>query len=159
MSTTAPQPAQPSPAGDPTPSPTTEPTHWVLTLSCPDGPGIVHAVAGALAGLGGNITESQQFGDPLSGLFFMRVQVEAAASRETIEGALTPVADRFGMTWELDVVGRRVRTLLDGRADAGASEHVWDLRDGNGRPVSSGVYFVRLSTADASSGERVVVLR
>jgi hypothetical protein len=58
-----------------------------------------------------------------------------------------------------DLAGRRVRTLLDGRAAAGASEHVWDLRDGNGRPVSSGVYFVRLSTAEASSGERVVVLR
>jgi hypothetical protein len=58
-----------------------------------------------------------------------------------------------------DLAGRRVRTLLEGRAAEGASEHVWDLRDANGRPVSSGVYFVRLSTADASSGERVVVLR
>ncbi|MGH2571377.1 MAG: hypothetical protein ACRDGR_09135 [bacterium] len=58
-----------------------------------------------------------------------------------------------------DLGGRRVRTLLEGRAEAGGSEHVWDLRDMNGRPVSSGVYFVRLSTADASAGERVVVLR
>ncbi len=91
---------------------TTSPQHWVLTLSCPDRPGIVHAVAGALAGLGGNITESQQFGDPLSGLFFMRVQVEAAASRDEIVGALTPVTARFSMSWDLDVVGRRVRTLL-----------------------------------------------
>jgi formyltetrahydrofolate deformylase len=93
------------------PSPTA-PQHWVLTLSCPDGPGIVHAVAGALAGLGGNITESQQFGDPLSGLFFMRVQVEAAASRDELLAALGPVAAQFSMTWDLDVVGRRVRTLL-----------------------------------------------
>ena len=53
--------------------------HWVLTLSCPDRPGIVHAVAGLLAEHGGNITESQQFGDPSTGLFFMRVQVETAA--------------------------------------------------------------------------------
>ena len=50
-----------------------------LTLSCPDGPGIVHAVA-ARWPAGGNITESQQFGDPDTGLFFMRVQVEASAS-------------------------------------------------------------------------------
>src|SRR5665647_3080433 len=34
------------------------PTHWVLSLSCPDRPGIVHAVAGLLAEHGGNITES-----------------------------------------------------------------------------------------------------
>nr|WP_125773824.1 formyltetrahydrofolate deformylase [Antribacter gilvus] len=86
--------------------------HWVLTLSCPDRPGIVHAVAGVLAEHGGNITESQQFGDPVSGLFFMRVQVESGASREELEAALAPVAAEFTMTWHLDLVGRRVRTLV-----------------------------------------------
>ena len=90
----------------------TETTHWVLTLSCPDRSGIVHAVTGALAGLGGNITESQQFGDAGTGLFFMRVQVEAAASREALEGALSDAASEFAMTWRLDVVGRPVRTLV-----------------------------------------------
>jgi formyltetrahydrofolate deformylase len=89
-------------------------THRVLILSCPDRPGIVHAVAGLLAEHGGNITESQQFGDPLSGLFFMRVQVESAASRAELEAAMTELASRFAMTWELDVVGRPVRTLVMG---------------------------------------------
>jgi len=87
-------------------------THWILTLSCPDQPGIVHAVAGMLAEHGGNITESQQFGDPASGLFFMRVQVESAASRDELTAAMTQVAGTFRMTWTLDVVGRRIRTLL-----------------------------------------------
>ncbi|MFJ3403690.1 formyltetrahydrofolate deformylase [Promicromonospora sp. NPDC090134] len=87
-------------------------THWILTLSCPDQPGIVHAVAGMLAEHGGNITESQQFGDPTSGLFFMRVQVESTASREELTTAMTQVAGRFQMTWTLDVVGRRIRTLV-----------------------------------------------
>ena len=87
-------------------------THWILTLSCPDQPGIVHAVAGMLAEHGGNITESQQFGDPGSGLFFMRVQVESAASREELTAAMDQVAGHFGMTWTLDVVGRRIPTLI-----------------------------------------------
>ncbi|WP_250447107.1 formyltetrahydrofolate deformylase [Actinotalea sp. C106] len=87
-------------------------THWVLSLSCPDRPGIVHAVAGLLAELGGNITESQQFGDPHTGLFFMRVQVEAAASREVLDEALAVLAEEFSMTWTLDVAGRRMRTVL-----------------------------------------------
>lgn len=87
-------------------------THWILTLSCPDQPGIVHAVAGMLAEHGGNITESQQFGDPTSGLFFMRVQVESTASRDELTTAMTQVAGRFDMTWTLDVVGRRIRTLI-----------------------------------------------
>ena len=90
----------------------TRPTHWVLSLSCPDRPGIVHAVAGLLATHGGNITESQQFGDPLTGLFFMRVQVESAASRDELADALTTLADEFSMTWQLDVAGRRMRTVV-----------------------------------------------
>lgn len=93
-------------------------THWVLTLSCPDRPGIVHAVAGVLAELGGNITESQQFGDALSGLFFMRVQVTSSASREELVGPLTELAQRFAMDWELDVAGRPVRTLVLGSTAA-----------------------------------------
>jgi formyltetrahydrofolate deformylase len=84
----------------------------VLTLSCPDQPGIVHAVSGALASVGGNITESQQYGDPVSGSFFMRVQVMADVARDAIVQALTPVVSRFGMTWSLDTVGRPVRTLI-----------------------------------------------
>ncbi|MEZ0448450.1 formyltetrahydrofolate deformylase [Cellulomonas sp. ICMP 17802] len=93
-------------------------THWVLTLSCPDRPGIVHAVAGLLAEHGGNITESQQFGDPLSGLFFMRVQVTASTPRAELEAALTALGARFAMDWSLDVVGRPVRTLVMGSTAA-----------------------------------------
>ena len=88
------------------------PRSYSLTLSCPDRPGIVHAVAGLLASHGGNITESQQFGDPLTGLFFMRVQVETTTERAELARALTALADEFGMTWQLDVAGRRMRTVL-----------------------------------------------
>ena len=90
----------------------TQQSHRVLTLSCPDRPGIVRAVAGMLADNGGNITESQQFGDPDSGRFFMRVQVEGAASEETLGRAMSALAEEFAMTWTLDVVGRPVRTLV-----------------------------------------------
>ncbi|WP_407341508.1 formyltetrahydrofolate deformylase [Pengzhenrongella phosphoraccumulans] len=93
-------------------------THWVLILSCPDRPGIVHAVAGLLAERDGNITESQQFGDPLSGQFFMRVQVEAAATRAELTQALLALAKRFEMTWKLDIVGRPIRTLVMGSTAA-----------------------------------------
>ena len=86
--------------------------HLVLSLSCPDRPGIVSAVAGLLADHGGNITESQQFGDPSTGLFFMRVQVQTAAPRTELEAALAELAGRFSMEWQLDVVGRPMRTLI-----------------------------------------------
>ncbi|MCJ7826775.1 MAG: formyltetrahydrofolate deformylase [Demequinaceae bacterium] len=87
-------------------------TAWVLSLSCPDGPGIVHAVTGVLADHGGNITESQQFGDPDTGLFFMRVEVTSPAPRDELAVALAPLAKRFSMEWNLDISGRPVRTLV-----------------------------------------------
>ncbi|MDR0432873.1 MAG: formyltetrahydrofolate deformylase [Bifidobacteriaceae bacterium] len=84
----------------------------VLSLSCPDGPGIVHAVTGAIASVDGNIVESQQFGDPTSGRFFMRVQMEAVADPPALRAALQPTAERFSMEWNLDTVGRPMRTLI-----------------------------------------------
>jgi len=93
-----------------------ETTQWVLTLSCIDGPGIVHAVSGAVVAAGGNIDESQQSMSKDTGRFFMRLQVEAVAQQETFEqrfaDALAPVTRRYNMTWRLDTVGRPVRTLL-----------------------------------------------
>ena len=89
-----------------------EATHWVLNLSCPDQPGIVHAVTGLLAEHGGNITESQQFGDLDTQLFFMRVQVTSSATRDDLVPALEALAEQFSMNWHLDVVGRPVRTLI-----------------------------------------------
>ena len=87
-------------------------THWVLTLVCADQPGIVHAISGAVVKAGGNITESQQFSSDDTGRFFMRLQVQSAASRETFKAALAPVTAHYDMTWTLDVVGRPLRTLV-----------------------------------------------
>jgi formyltetrahydrofolate deformylase len=87
-------------------------THWIVTLICRDQPGIVHAVSGAIVEAAGNITESQQFSSDDTGTFFMRLQVESSASREAFEAALAPVTDRYRMTWQLDVVGRPLRTLV-----------------------------------------------
>ena len=89
-----------------------DPTDWVLTLSCPDRPGIVAAVAGLIAERGGNITESQQFGDPETGQFFMRVQVTASATYDELASAFAALASRFAMDWSLDVAGRPLRTLV-----------------------------------------------
>ena len=87
-------------------------THWILSLACDDKPGIVHAVTGAIVEASGNITEAQQFSSADTGRFFMRLQVEADSSREQFVAALAPVVDRFAMQWDLDVVGRPLRTLV-----------------------------------------------
>lgn len=92
--------------------PTAGSTKLVVTLSCPDQPGIVHAVSGVMTGIGGNIIQSQQFGDPASGLFFMRVEVDSPVGREPVEEGIAEVAGRFDATWAVDLLGRRLRTVI-----------------------------------------------
>jgi formyltetrahydrofolate deformylase len=88
------------------------PNHWVITLSCTDTPGIVHAISGAIISAHGNITESHQFSRSDTGRFFMRLQVESAAQRHQLEKAIAPVVDRYTMKFRVDEVGRPIRTLV-----------------------------------------------
>ena len=87
---------------------------FVLTLSCADRPGIVAAVTTELAALAANIAESNQFWDKESGTFFMRLAFTApdGVSRETLERALRPAAERFGMRTALVDAGRKKRIIV-----------------------------------------------
>ncbi|WP_072312685.1 formyltetrahydrofolate deformylase [Agrococcus sp. Marseille-P2731] len=86
--------------------------HWILSFVCEDRPGIVHAISGAIVASGGNITESQQFSSADTDRFFMRLQVEADAERTDFESRLAPIVERYGMQWQLDDVGRPLKTLV-----------------------------------------------
>jgi formyltetrahydrofolate deformylase len=57
---------------------------FVLTLSCPDTVGIVHAVSGVLVTQSCNIVDSAQFGDPGTNRFFMRVYEVGKKTRALI---------------------------------------------------------------------------
>lgn len=57
----------------------------------------------------------------------------------------------------LDPSGRRVRTLLDERRDAGTHSIAWDRRDDAGRAVGSGLYLLRLTSPAGERTLRVVV--
>jgi formyltetrahydrofolate deformylase len=87
---------------------------YVLTLSCPDRPGIVHDVSGLLVDHRSNILASQQFDDRETGQFFMRVQFEAPAevTLDSLRTAFTPVASGSSMTWQLHDAHEKYRLLL-----------------------------------------------
>ena len=68
---------------------------FVLVLTCPDRPGIVHAVSGFLVAHGGNIIESQQFGDQLTERFFMRLDFLVPDTKTHRRGA----APRLRRAW------------------------------------------------------------
>ena len=88
----------------------------VLTLACPDRPGIVYSVSGFLARHGFNIVESDQFGDREAGVFFMRVRFAPAEDDVPNVGqlrdAFDQVADMFSMTWHMVEVSTKPRVLL-----------------------------------------------
>ena len=92
---------------------------FVLTLSCPDRVGIVHAVAAYLHQAGCNVLDSQQFGDRTaegSGRFFMRVHVEALPpapkTYQELYAGFLPVAAEFAMEWELHDTAVQPRVLV-----------------------------------------------
>jgi formyltetrahydrofolate deformylase len=90
----------------------------VLTLSCDDTIGIVHAVSGYLVEHGCTIVDSAQFGDPDTHRFFMRVAFKpidvdgAAAPVESLRDAFASIARRFGMTFEIRAGGVKPRLAI-----------------------------------------------
>jgi len=85
---------------------------FVLTVSCPDAVGIVHAVSGFVANLGGDIRDSQQFGDVSTQRFFMRVHFSVDVPTNQLRAAFEPLGARFAMDWELHDTAVRPRVLI-----------------------------------------------
>jgi formyltetrahydrofolate deformylase len=89
--------------------------HFVLTLSCPNRPGIVAGVATFLFEQGCNILEAQQFDDTESGRFFMRVvfnRVEGEASFDAIKGGFKVVAEGLKLDWQMRARSEKRRVML-----------------------------------------------
>jgi formyltetrahydrofolate deformylase len=86
---------------------------YILTLSCPDRLGLVHAVSGFLLERGGNIEEAAQYNDHDTGLFFMRVQFACARlTHEVLKTQLAEFAQPYLMRWRLHAQAQAMRTVL-----------------------------------------------
>jgi formyltetrahydrofolate deformylase len=86
----------------------------VLSLSCPDRPGIVHAVSSFVLDHGGDIRESQQFADSDSRRFFMRMHIGLDAPQyvNKLREAFTEVGNELDLRWTIDDAQARQRVLL-----------------------------------------------
>jgi len=86
--------------------------HYILTLRCADGPGIVHAITGSLLGVQGNILEQAQFTDEDSGVFSLRTKFESPLKLEEVRTAITAQVIQFNPEMTLRRESDRRRALI-----------------------------------------------
>jgi formyltetrahydrofolate deformylase len=109
-------------AGAATTAAATRPAQFVLTLSCPEKPGIVRAVTAFLADRGFDIVEHQQFDDHVSGKLYLRTAFTLGSDLhqenglnqqdvDSLTGAFGPIAAEFGMNFTIND-GRPQRLLV-----------------------------------------------
>jgi formyltetrahydrofolate deformylase len=114
----------------------TEPTHSArLLISCPDGPGIVAAVASLLHDAGANIVTSDQYSThPARGAFFMRVTFflpGLSEDRASFVASFDQLAQRFAMDWRISYAGEPKRAILmASREDHCLTDLLWRHRRG-----------------------------
>jgi len=86
---------------------------FILTLSCGDKRGIVHDVSGFLTERGCNIVESAQFGDTITGNFFMRVHfVDEEHKFTDLNEEFRDLGNRYGMNWKIQDATAQPRVLI-----------------------------------------------
>ncbi len=86
---------------------------YILTVQCPDQPGIVHAFAQGLLNAEANILENAQFRDTITESFCLRTRFETALDDQAqVRDHLQPAADRFGATMTLRSEDTRKRVLI-----------------------------------------------
>ena len=84
----------------------------ILTLACPDQPGIVARVSAFLYDRGCNILDAQQYDDEETGRFFMRVVFDADGDAEALRREFEAPATLLAMQWTLRDPTQRYRVMI-----------------------------------------------
>ena len=87
-------------------------TDYILTLRCKNQRGIVAAIGARIASHGGDITEANQFDDPETGMFFMRVAFAMDEAEQVFRTAIAEEEKRFGLDLTLRSAGLKRKVLL-----------------------------------------------
>ncbi len=87
-------------------------TTYILTLRCPDRPGIVNRVTSALLDVEGNIVESAQFGDPDTRVFSLRTVFESMRPATEVRSTLEQMAEGLDAVIRVRPVDERPRALI-----------------------------------------------
>ena len=88
---------------------------FILKISCPDRPGIVHAVSQFLFNQTANILDSAQFSDTFTSRFFMRVHFAKTSQElnlQNLQELFKGIGDSFQMDWELFDAASKPKVLI-----------------------------------------------
>ncbi len=88
---------------------------FILKISCPDRPGIVHAVSQFLFNQTANILDSAQFSDTFTSRFFMRVHFAKTSQElnlQKLQELFKEIGDSFQMDWELFDAASKPKVLI-----------------------------------------------
>ncbi len=85
---------------------------YVLTLRCPDQPGIIRAFAEGVFRAEGNIVDNKQYTDPDTATFTMRTEVDSPLGAEEVRAQIAAALDGFAPELTLRPESRRARVLL-----------------------------------------------
>ena len=90
-------------------------TQYVLTLSCPNRPGIVAAVSTCLFRRGCNILDAQQFDSLETGTFFARVMFDRVGDDQAfaaLDADVTKIAEEFSFKWQMRPRAQKKRVMI-----------------------------------------------
>jgi formyltetrahydrofolate deformylase len=88
---------------------------FILKISCPDRPGIVHAVSQFLFNQTANILDSAQFSDTFTSRFFMRVHFAKTSQElnlQKLQELFKEIGVSFQMDWELFDAASKPKVLI-----------------------------------------------
>ena len=88
---------------------------FILKISCPDRPGIVHAVSQFLFNQTANILDSAQFSDTFTSRFFMRVHFAKTSQElnlQKLQELFKEIGESFQMDWELFDAASKPKVLI-----------------------------------------------
>lgn len=92
-----------------------------LTISCPDGVGIVAKVGQFFSSHGGWIEEANHYSDPESGRFFMRHCIRSSSlpfGLEELKEKFAPIAAEFDMNWQVSDSSKPKKVILMASKDS-----------------------------------------
>lgn len=91
---------------------TETPFKLVLRFRAPDRPGIVAAITPLLASHGCDLREAHVYGDPETGIFFVRMALASPVDRIALAEGIEPIAADLDLDWELLDLAARPRVLI-----------------------------------------------